>query len=96
MHKGQFVSIVAKKAGLTHKEVRRVIDAFFETVGETVNTGESIHFLSWGHFSLREKPARAGFDPRTRESITITPRRTLVFKPGQALQQMYQNKKTEG
>ncbi len=85
MKKVELVEAVAEKAGLTKADATRAIDAFCETVAETLAKGDKIPLVGFGTFSVSERAARDGRNPRTGEIVHIPARNTVSFKAGSAL-----------
>lgn len=85
MNKGEFVTIIADKIGLSQAEAGRVVDAVLGTVTETLARGEDIRFTGFGNFEVVEQAARVGRNPRTGEEIAIPASKTPKFRPGATL-----------
>lgn len=85
MKKSELVELVASKAGLTKADATRAIDAFLETVEETLVKGEKLPLVGFGTFAVSERAAREGRNPRTGETVKIAARKSVSFKPGKAL-----------
>ena len=85
MNKSDFISSVAEKSGLTKADAKKAVDAFCETVTEVLKSGDKLALLGFGTFSVTEKPARTGLNPRTKEPIEIAARKVAKFKPGAEL-----------
>jgi DNA-binding protein HU-beta len=85
MNKTEFIGAVAGKAGLSKVDARKATDAFIKTVESTVGKGEKVSLLGFGTFSVTEKAARKGVNPKTKESINIPARKVVKFKPGAEL-----------
>lgn len=71
--------------GVSKKESAEIVEAVFETIKQTLESGEKIKISGFGNFVVREKKARIGRNPQTGEEIRIAPRRVLTFKPSQVL-----------
>ena len=67
------------------QDAKNIVESFFKEVGHALEYGEKVKLSGFGNFSLRLKKARPGRNPKTGESILITPRRVVVFKPGKQL-----------
>ncbi|KYH30656.1 HU family DNA-binding protein [Neomoorella mulderi] len=85
MTKETLVKAVAAKAGTTQKEAARALDAFCEAVRDALAAGEEVKITGFGSFSVKERSARKGRDPRTGEELEIPARRAVVFRPGSEL-----------
>ncbi len=85
MNKGQLVEKVAEKANLSAKDSAAAVNAFMDVVKETLSAGESISLVGFGTFEVRERAAREGLNPRTKEKLTIPAVKVPAFKAGKSL-----------
>ncbi len=85
MTKVEFVASIANKTGLKKKDAEAAVNAFIETVGETLKQGDKISIVGFGTFEVRDRPARTGLNPRTKEKIEIAATKAPAFKAGKAL-----------
>ena len=65
-----------------------MIDAFFNRIGETLESGVEVKISGFGNFQLRNKTARPGRNPKTGEEIPISARRVVTFHASQKLKAM--------
>ena len=85
MNKSALISAVSKKTGLTKTQGAEVVEAFVETVKETLKDGEKVSIVGFGTFEVRERAARSGINPQTKEKIEIPASKAPAFKAGKAL-----------
>lgn len=85
MNKAGLIAAIAEKTGLSKKDTENVLAAFTTTVEEALKSGEKVQLVGFGTFEVRERAAREGINPSTREPITIPASRVPAFKAGQAL-----------
>lgn len=85
MTKAELVTAIAEKTGLTKKDSEKALAAFVDSVTETLANGQSIQLVGFGTFEVRERAAREGRNPRTKETITIPATKVPAFKAGRAL-----------
>ncbi|MCY4177748.1 MAG: integration host factor subunit alpha [Endozoicomonadaceae bacterium] len=71
-----------RKIGLNKKESKDFVQEFFDTISETLISGESVKLSGFGNFILHNKNARPGRNPKTGEEALITPRRIVTFRSG--------------
>lgn len=71
--------------GFSKKEAADLVDAVFDTMKETLASGHKMKVSTFGNFVVRDKHARWGLNPRTRERIMLPPRRVVRFKPSPVL-----------
>ena len=88
MNKAELVALVSEKVDLTKKSTEEVINILFDTICETLETGEKVVISGFGTFELRTRVARVGRNPRTVEDIDIPQQRTPAFKSGKVLKNM--------
>ncbi len=82
MNKSELIAKMAEKSGLTKKDNEAVLKAFIESVEEALEGGEKVQLVGFGTFETRERAARVGRNPRTKEEIQIPASKVLVFKVG--------------
>ena len=82
MNKTQLIDAVAAEAGLTKTDAKKALDAFIKTTSEQLKDGEKIALVGFGTFSILERPARVGRNPKTGEKIEVEKKRIVKFKAG--------------
>ena len=85
MNKAELVAAVAEKAGLSKKDSEKAINAAFDAITETLAAGEKVQLVGFGAFEVKERNARVGRNPKTKEEIQIPASRVACFKVGKAL-----------
>lgn len=87
MTKSEFVDQVAQKTGLSKRDAAAAVDAFLDTVEDTLKKGGEVQFTGFGKFSVSQRAARQGVNPRDPggAKIQIAARRVPRFSPGAAL-----------
>lgn len=85
MSKQQLVEMMAEKAGLTKADAARALDAFMESVTETLKKGDKVSLVGFGTFATSKREARTGRNPRTGETVNIAARTAATFKAGAKL-----------
>ncbi|MCD7978112.1 MAG: HU family DNA-binding protein [Tannerellaceae bacterium] len=85
MNKTEFISAVAEKAGLSKVDAKKAVEAFVETVSTELKAGGKVALLGFGSFSVSEKAARKGINPKTKQPIDIPARKAVKFKAGAEL-----------
>lgn len=85
MNKSELVAAVAEKAGLSKKDSEKALTATFEAITASLEAGEKVSLVGFGVFDVKERPARTGRNPRTKQEIEIAASRNPVFKAGKAL-----------
>ncbi|HTN68364.1 MAG TPA: HU family DNA-binding protein [Dysgonamonadaceae bacterium] len=85
MNKSELVSAVAQKTGLTQVDSKKTLDAILETIGEELKNDGRVVLVGFGSFSVTERKARKGINPRTKEPIDIPAKKVVRFKAGSVL-----------
>lgn len=85
MNKTELVNAIAEKANLSKVQAKAALEAAVNTVSEELAKGEKVALIGFGTFSVAEKPARKGINPRTKEVIEIAARKAVKFKAGAEL-----------
>ncbi|SHF63407.1 HU family DNA-binding protein [Dysgonomonas macrotermitis] len=85
MNKTELINAISEKAGLSKVDAKKALDAFIETVGEELKKGEKIALVGFGTYSVTEKAARKGINPRTKATINIPAKKVVKFKAGAEL-----------
>lgn len=84
MNKTELVAAIAEKAGIAKKDADKALAAFVETVEAELKKGEKIQLVGFGTFEVRERSARTGINPQTKQQIEIAATKAPVFKAGKA------------
>ena len=74
-----------EELGLNKREARELVEIYFDELKEALSNGKQVKLSGFGNFDLRDKKERPGRNPKTGESIPISARRVVTFKPGQML-----------
>lgn len=85
MNKAELVAAVAEKTGMSKKDSEKVVNAAFDSITETLAKGEKVQLVGFGAFEVKERGARIGRNPKTKEEIEIPASRVASFKVGKAL-----------
>ena len=84
MNKTELVAAIAEKSGIAKKDAEKALAAFVDTVAAELKKGEKIQLVGFGTFEVRERAARKGINPLTKEAIEIAASKAPVFKAGKA------------
>lgn len=86
MTKSELIEMVARKQPhLQLKDVELAIRCIVEQLTDTLSKGQRIEIRGFGSFSLRQRQARLGRNPKTGETVALTEKHTTHFKPGNEL-----------
>jgi len=85
MNKTELIAIVAENAGLTKKDTERMLNAAIDAISLALVRGEKVQLSGFGTFETKDREARVGRNPHTREAIEIPATRIPSFKASKAL-----------
>ena len=83
--KADIAESLYEELGLNKREARELVEIYFDELKEALSKGKQVKLSGFGNFDLRDKKERPGRNPKTGESIPISARRVVTFKPGQKL-----------
>ena len=85
MNKTQLIAVTAENAGISKKDAQRVLDAALDAITASLAKGEKVQLSGFGTFEVKEREARIGRNPHTKEAIEIPATKVPVFKASKAL-----------
>ena len=85
MNKNDLITSVATSANLTRADASKAVDAVFESITQTLKTGQEVRLVGFGTFLVASRAAGEGRNPRTGEKIQIPASKQPKFRPGKAL-----------
>jgi DNA-binding protein HU-beta len=85
MNKADLINSISKKTGLSKSKTNEVIDAFVESITDSLKKGEKVTLVNFGTFNISERDSRSGRNPKTGETIEIPAKRVARFKVGAGL-----------
>ncbi|RXE72244.1 HU family DNA-binding protein [Muribaculaceae bacterium Isolate-002 (NCI)] len=86
MNKTELINAIAEKANLTKVDAKNALDAALDAIAGALAANDKVAILGFGTFSVQEKDARTGINPRTKEKIEIPARKAVKFKAGADLE----------
>lgn len=92
MNKADLIAAIAAKTGETKKGAEALVNSFVEVVTGSLVKGEKVQLVGFGSFEVRNRAARKGRNPQTKEEIKIPASKAPVFKAGKALKDLVNNK----
>jgi len=78
---------VFREVGFSRNECAELVESVLRHVADALVAGENVKISSFGTFSVRQKSARIGRNPKTGEEVPIHPRRVLTFRPSQLMKE---------
>jgi len=85
MNKTELINAIAEKSGLSKADSKKALDAFIDSVSEELKKGGKVALVGFGTYSVSEKSARKGINPRTKAVIDIPAKKVVKFKAGSEL-----------
>ncbi|MBR1746899.1 MAG: HU family DNA-binding protein [Clostridia bacterium] len=89
MNKTELVKAVAAKAGIAQKDAGVALEAFIDVVTDALKAGDKVAIAKFGTFEVKEKPAREGFNPLTKQPIKIAASKVPVLKFGKGYKDIF-------
>ena len=85
MNKTELIAAVAESAGLSKKDTERVVNAALDTITAALCKGEKVQISGFGTFEVKDREARVGRNPHTKEAIEIPATKVPGFKASKTL-----------
>ncbi len=85
MNKSQLIDNIAKKSGLNKTQSTDALNAVMESIGDALKAGDKVSLVGFGTFSVKERKARKGLNPKTRKPLDIPASNVPHFKAGKGL-----------
>ena len=85
MNKSELVDAIAQKSGLSKVDSKKALDATLDAIADELKSGGKVVLVGFVTFSVAERSARKGINPRTKETIDIPAKKVVKFKPGSEL-----------
>jgi DNA-binding protein HU-beta len=87
MNKSQLIDAVASDSGLTKTDSARAVESLLHAVTKTLKNGDEVNITGFGKFSVIQRAARQGVNPRTGERVKIKASKAPKFSAGASLKQ---------
>ena len=87
MNKAELIEHVARNAKLSKTEAGRVLDAVTDGITRALKKGDNVLIVGFGGFSVTQRAAREGRNPRTGEAVQIPAAKVVKFTPGKGLKE---------
>jgi DNA-binding protein HU-beta len=85
MNKAELIQAVAESVDIPKASAAKAVDAVINSIKNRLAEGDAVTLIGFGTFSVRERAARTGRNPRTGKPIDIKAAKVPIFKPGKAL-----------
>jgi DNA-binding protein HU-beta len=87
MTKAELISAVAEKSSLTKKDSEKAVSSVIDAITEALVAGDKVSLVGFGTFEVKDRSARNGINPRTKEPMPIPASKLPSFKAGKALKE---------
>ena len=92
MTKSELITYITEKnPHLYQRDVERIITTIFEEISTALSRGDRVELRGFGAFSIKQRNARIGRNPRTGETVKVSAKRVPYFKTGKQLRNMLNN-----
>ncbi len=85
MNKAELVNAIAAEAGLSKVDAKKALDATVKAITDALAEGDKVSLIGFGTFSVSERSARQGINPKTKQPIKIAAKKVAKFKAGAEL-----------
>ena len=82
LSKAKLANQLSESIGLNKTEAKNLVEIFFEEIRRALEQGKPVKLSGFGNFSLRDKSARPGRNPKTRKDVLVKARRVVTFRSG--------------
>ena len=89
MNKNELVASVSEASGLSKVDAGKAVDGVFESITGALKSGGDVRIVGFGTFSVADRAATTGRNPRTGESIQISASQKVKFLPAKSLKEMF-------
>ena len=88
MNKGELVSAVAEKAGISKKDAEAAVKALTDIVAEELKKKKKVQIIGFGTFEAAKRSERKGRNPQSGKEMVVPASFVPKFKPGKALKEL--------
>ena len=96
MTKAELVDEVARIVQLTKKQAETIVNIVFDSIVDSLRSGQKIELRGFGSFRLRNRKSRTGRNPKTGEKVEVPSKKIPYFKPGKELKELINKTLVEG
>ena len=88
MTKAELVDEVARVVQLTKKQAETIVNIVFDSIVDSLRSGQKIELRGFGSFRIRHRNSRKGRNPKTGDSVSVPEKRVPFFKVGKRLREL--------
>ena len=85
MNKAELIAAISENAGLTKADSKKALDSFIDVTMGALKKGDRVALVGFGSWTVKQREARKGRNPQTKEEIMIPAKKVVKFKPGSDL-----------
>lgn len=85
MNKSELIDAISTESGLSKVDAKKALDGMVSAISGALKAGDKVSLVGFGSFSVSERAARVGRNPRTKEEIQIAAKTVVKFKAGSDL-----------
>jgi len=85
MNKSELIEAISDSADISKAAAGRALEGMVDAITAAMKSGDAVSIVGFGTFTVRERAARTGRNPKTGETIEIKASKTPAFKAGKAL-----------
>lgn len=89
MNKTELIKAIAKKADISLKDATAAVEAYHEVITEALKAGEKVSIANYGSYELKEKAERQGFNPVTKQPMTVAAAKVPTLKYSKAYKDLF-------
>jgi len=96
MTKAELVDEVARAVQVTKKQAEAIVNIVFDSIVDSLRSGQKIELRGFGSFRLRSRKSRTGRNPKTGEKVEVPSKKIPYFKPGKELKELINQRLVQG
>jgi len=85
MNKSDLIDEMAKDAGISKIAAKKALNSILENIEKSLSNGQKVTIVGFGSWSVGHRAAREGRNPRTGQTIKLSARKVVKFRPGSEL-----------
>lgn len=89
MNKATLIARMAEKSELSKKQAEAALNALTDTITEALKAGDKVQLMGFGTFEVKERAARTGLNPATKQTIEIPAKKLPSFKAGKGFKDQF-------
>jgi DNA-binding protein HU-beta len=87
LNKNDLIMAVSNSSGLSKGDATKAVDSVFSAISDALRHGDEVRLVGFGTFTVSQRSASQGRNPRTGAVIQIPSSRQAKFKAGKALKE---------